>query len=224
MRVVANVVGADDREALDVLDFLIHNLHAYSVQRGGYADMFDALQLIVELDSLLISGGSMWRVDRTLDGGPGLARRVSPAHQAAFERAIDSNGYHADCLRKAWTSAYSRDPNPSASLAHTIKALESILAPVVLPSDKRATLGRIIGTLKNQTTQYRYHLDTESGSDGLRSITTLLEGIWTSQTDRHGTSDAGSQKEIGLGVAETALHLALAMECLVRIGGLTKVR
>lgn len=160
---------------------------------------------VKELSRILELGGSVWRV---ADDGGSLERRVDRTVTAAMTEAASSESSAADHLAAAWQAAYGRHADPSRAYSEAIKAVESAAAPVVLPTDRLATLGRIIGTLRQASD--RWELVIPNGEQPAADISVfigMLELLWHGQTDRHGgvTPTRPIPQEAG----PAAVHLAV---------------
>jgi hypothetical protein len=180
---VALVALADedrDTALLDVVDATL----ADGVKKG------DAQ----ELDRLLTDGGSAWRV---ADDTTSLQRRVNPEATAAH-------------LKSAWAAAYGRHPSPTRAYGEAIKAVESAMIPVVLPRDRMATLGKVIGHLSENSSRWQLAINTpEARPADIGSLLAMLRLLWQGQTDRHGGTTQATP--IAAPAAEAAVHLALTL-------------
>src|SRR5690242_9027153 len=91
-----------------------------------------------------------------------------------------------------------------------IRAVESAAVPVVTPKDKKATLGTIIGQMKNQGALYTTG-GTSSANDGVSAVVGMMTMLWEQQTDRHGanpTIPATQERvEMLLPVAAALVHM-----------------
>lgn len=168
------------------------------------ADGVDRLEA-EELERLLAGGGSAWHV--TPDA-TALRRRVNPEVQQALQASFGTAS--ATHLNSAWTAAYGRHPDPSLAYSQAIKAVEAAAVPVVLPHDRLATLGKVIGELRQN--QQRWQLAIAAGDGCQADITSLLAMLrllWEGQTDHHGSSV--QPLPVTRQAAEAAVHLALTL-------------
>jgi hypothetical protein len=97
------------------------------------------------VDRLLAAGWSAWTA--TEDG---LVHRSDPTAQAEFERASETPDTASNDLREAWNKAYARGGDPADAWDHSIKAVEAVLIPIVVPKKAKANLGDGIGQLRGQ--------------------------------------------------------------------------
>jgi hypothetical protein len=77
-----------------------------------------------------------------------LQRRTTVAASCAASLQTTMRDEAGEHLDDAWKAAFGRDPNPSVAYSQAIKAVEAAAIPVVTPSDSLATLGRVIGQLR----------------------------------------------------------------------------
>lgn len=133
----------DPEIALDVLDLLL---------LGADRGQADALR------RTLGSGGSIWTVGERDDGMAELQRRA-PAPIGAAMDAIQSESDRAHhCLRIAWGAVMGRQPNSSTAYRESVRAVEIACRPVVSPDNARATLGSMIGDMKDKPEKWRVGL------------------------------------------------------------------
>jgi len=136
------------------------------------------------LESLLDRGGSMWRVG---DGSTGLQERVDPTAQDAFNEATAVEDAASADLASAWDSAYGREPDSSAAWSLSIRAVEHLLAPLVIPDDGKPSLGKAARAISDKPGKWQATVDEEPGGPGIQAITALLS-VLTYNSDRHGGS------------------------------------
>jgi hypothetical protein len=121
----------------------------------------------------------------------GLVERVVPEAAKAAQAVIDSGGRAGQYLAEAWRHAYGRNPHPGTAYREAVRAIESVVCPIVLPKDPKATLGKVIKALKDAppgkiTSVFS---DTVAGVAPLDAVRGLMELVWTNELDRHGTGD-----------------------------------
>jgi hypothetical protein len=171
------------------------------------------------LDELLTDGGSAWRL---AENGRSLVRRVeSTATDAMLAVDNPTAGSH---LRAAWAAVYGRHPDPTRAYSEAIKAVEAASIPVVLPNDRDATLGKVIGAFKQPEQRARWRLAISAPNDGQAEVAVLLDMLrllWQGQTDRHG----GSTPTVAISApaAEAAVHLAVTLVQWFSAGAVEKV-
>lgn len=173
---VWELVEREPTRLLDMIEWFLE-------QRKG-----DSLMLVkpldaAELDEVLTQGNSIYRVR---DDCTGLELRVVPEVrqqvQAVVDAAAGSPGVH---LATAWNEAYGRNTDPVKAYSEAIKAIEAAAAPVVSPSNGKATLGTIIRDIGAKPAKWQLAIrpNDEGGVDEVRRMMKLL---WEGQTSRHG--------------------------------------
>lgn len=193
---------ADGTDLLDVVDAVL----AYKVER----EVNDP-ESIRRLSSLLDEAGSAYRVAETLDG---LEERVTPGVRDAVRRSIadaavaPAAGSAADHLAAAWQAAYGRSPDPSRAYSEAIKAVESAAHTVVQPNNSKATLGSMLGEIKNARHKFTIAIPTPSDNP-IAPAEAMMRALWEGQTSRHG-AQSGTVPET-LEAARASVHLAATL-------------
>ena len=185
MRQLLNEVERDDDLMLDVLDAVLHlgNLHTSTV---------------AELRTILRQAFSIWTV---ADTGIALERRVSDQLHDAYRDVTSGQDETSKNLQEAWTQLYGLTPDPSDAWDHAIKALETVLVPLVAPNNKRATLGTVIAELQKEPDGVQFGLGTTA------DLARTLRFAWPNP-DRHG----GNENRTPLArEAAAVVHLAIAV-------------
>lgn len=179
---------------------------------SGYANgSADRNRAIDGLQDMLTLGGSAYRVN---DARTGLELRVDTTAQQAVAGALaaartPSSGSAADHLARAWTCAYGRDPDPSKAYGEAIKAVESAAQALVEPNNARATLGTMLGVLRNSPQRFATAIAAAGGVDDIALVADMMRRLWQGQTSRHGSQSPTrleTQQE-----AEMAVHLAATL-------------
>lgn len=159
-----------------------------------------------ELETLLAAANSLYAVRADREG---LELRVLPEVKDAVQAVVDSApGSAGDHLRTAWNEAYSRSPDPVKAYAESIKAVESAMAPVVSPTNLRATLGTIIRDVENKPSKWLFDI-ADGRVGGVESVLALMQLLWGGQSSRHGgikPTRAETPAE-----ARAAVHLAATL-------------
>jgi hypothetical protein len=210
----------DDDVFLRVIEFALSRIEQ------GYIGV-RASNAVDQLETILREGGSVWEVDRS-SYPPSLHRRVTAAAGAAIEVAKTSAGHAGELLVEAWDKAFGRHPDPSTAYGKAIKAVEAAAAPIVLPNDPLATLGKIVPALRAKPSKWQTpftrstRIEDASGQsqdlDGVLVLASQMDLLWRNQTDRHGTPNP---QRIEQHQAEAAVHQAVALVHLLIGGGLT---
>lgn len=196
-----NSLGDDQQEKklLDLLDAIL----AVLFKEYGSSSIWGSANA---LERLLELGGSAWRVNAA---GNGLERRVDKAVANTVEQSMkaaqDRTPSAATHLADAWKYAYSRSPDPTKVFSESIKAVEAAAAPIVTPNDLKATLGKIIGEMKNTSSQWKVGIAHTTAALPIQ----MMESLWNGQTDRHG--GVGPTIAVTSEAAEASLHLAATL-------------
>jgi hypothetical protein len=195
---ILNVCQRDEETALEVMDCALY------WTQGRTAG---------PLRATLALAGSVWTVNGQ---GTGLERRVPPAEQSAYEKAVAPGDEASQQLRIAWAKVYGRHGDPSDAWDHAIKACEALLSVVVIPKDQGVTLGKVIAAIRQAPKKFTVRLP--GNPQGIAAIDTfrgLLELVWSSQPDRHAS---GPNRPPTREEAEDVVHVAVLVANLVRRG------
>lgn len=173
-----------------------------------------APKTIANLDQILSDGGSAWMVD---GDAKTLRRRLSPEEEESLRTAIEPDDTTSTYLREAYTAAWRRD-DPSAVEAFdgVVKALESVLAPVVIPKHPTPTLGKVIKALQDKPEKW----DTRfRGEETIEALAAMLDEVWKTQV-RHGKTE---YLENTIEEAQDAVTITVAVVGLCRRGFLERL-
>ncbi|SRR6266568_6019698 len=185
-------LARDDEFLLDGIDLALYdNKHR---QGGG------------ELESILAMGGSRYCV---APDKRGLTQRVPGETQGVVEDLVAEGSRAGKLLGEAWRHVYGRHPNPGEGYHRAVNAIEIAAIPVVTPNDQKSTLGRVIGELRANKRRFSTaFLEAEKGID---AVIDLMEVVWKSHHDRHGTPDEMAPISVSQAEAEAAVHAALLL-------------
>lgn len=180
-----------------------------------FLDVVDAtLSLAPEksstLKDTLLNAGSAWTVSPE---GDSLTRRVDPTAQRQIETIVSSRDDSSVELAEAWECAYGRSPNPSDTWDHSIKAIEIVLWPIVLPQNSKATLGTLEKALRDKPSKWTFGLQSNS-IGGVETLHALLKMIWPNP-DRHATGESRTPTQ---SEAEAVLHTAITIVQWIQTG------
>lgn len=173
------------------------------------------------LDQMLTEGHSAWCVGLNEANEMELQRRVDATVRDAVQSAAPSGSRAATHLAKAWSDVYGMDPDPASSFRESVRAVEAAAKPVVEPGNAAATLGTMIPVMRAKPSKWTSTLSPTAG-DPVLSIATMMELIWKSQLDRHGTDDTTKPPYATREEAEAALHIAASLVHLFSSGALTR--
>ncbi|MEW2297078.1 hypothetical protein ABZ719_30995 [Streptomyces sp. NPDC006743] len=188
---LAQAAGA---QLLDVVDEVLHSRAA------------DAWE-VETLGQMLDDAGSAYRVNRA---GDGLEERVAPAVRDAVHQTIAdaAAGSAADHLANAWRAAYGRGPDPVRAYSEAIKAVECAAHSVVQPNNPKATLGTMLGEIKNARHKFTAAIPSPAG-DPIAPAEAMMRALWDGQTSRHGAKTATVPET--LEAARAGVHLAATL-------------
>lgn len=177
-------------------------------QRSAFNARINA---IAELEKLLRIADSVFTIN---DSATGLVRRTDPTAAAAFASATASaaanpvSGSATDHLRNAWDAVHALAPAPHAAYSEAIKAVESAAHAVVQPNNTKATLGTMLGAMRNTPAKFDFDLPGSGGS-GIDTVIAMCAMLWTGQTSRHGGMTP--TRDETLPEAKTAVYLAVTL-------------
>jgi hypothetical protein len=193
-------------QALDIIDAV---LWLTGTVATPYAERDDFPR---RLEGLLSTGGSAWKVGQAPDGGLRLVRRVDETVEAAARSQIERGGNAGRHLHRAWHGVFGRQPNPSHAYREAVRAVEAAAKPVIIPTDQVATLGKMIDALRDKPSKWT----VDVGS--IDTVRQMMESIWTSQLDRHGTDDETAPLHVSREEAVAAVYLDVTLVSWFRDG------
>ena len=125
-------------------------------------------------------------------------------------------------MQEAWTLAFGRNPNVGDAWGKAIKAIETLLKPIVSPKNKKATIGSMTSALRQAPGKWEcklpdrfYNVNGEINSK--RGIEVFVDALATIgyQPDRHGSDQP---QEIDETTARSILFLATTVIGWLRDG------
>jgi hypothetical protein len=161
----------------------------------------DPVSYVRTLNDMLDEAGSEWTLDDT-SGRYGLVRRVPLEVRAAADQVMNTGDKAAQHLRLAWNAVYGRHPDPSKSYRESIKALEVATIPVILPTDRSATLGKVIRAMRDKPSKWAVRLKHDDHDRQVEIVADMLDLVWKGQSDRHGDPDPNTPISVTLEQAE----------------------
>ncbi|MEV7196224.1 hypothetical protein AB0N81_31135 [Streptomyces sp. NPDC093510] len=177
-----------------------------------------------ELGRILDDAGSAYRVGEAADG---LEERVTPVvrdavrHTVADAATASAAGSAADHLAAAWQAAYGRSPDPVRAYSESIKAVESAAHAVVQPNNAKATLGTMLGEIRNARHKFATAFVTPPSGDPIAPMEAMMRALWEGQTSRHGAQSATVPES--LEAARAGVHLAAALVQWFVSGAVTRL-
>ena len=189
---VVYAASKDENTALDLLDALLR------------ASVIDE----TILDQYLTLGGSAYTATSS-----GLEVRVSSEERAAYAAAVAATDPVSEELEAAWGHAFGMKPDASDAWDHSIKAIENLLAGVVIPSNPKATLGAILSAIEAKPSKWSLGLASSGKLTDVEALAAMLRLIWPNP-DRHGGS--GPTRKPTLDEATRVVQLTVAIVNLCR--------
>jgi hypothetical protein len=197
----------NEQQILDWLDGMLH-ITAGFYPAGSFSGRA-VKSYAKELENLLREGRSVWKVS---DNEDALERRqdatvTSAAHHATETARSVGRPASAIRLEEAWSAAYGLHPEPSKAFSRAILAVEAIAVPAIVPNKADATLGHVLGQLRNQGHLYELAIVDKTGApSSVEALTVLVGLLWEGHTDRH----EGNRPALPITqeAAEMAVHAA----------------
>jgi hypothetical protein len=200
--VVLDRADQDEHLFIDMIDYLLHE-----------SDM--DLSLVDWLRETLDKGASVWTISAD---NRSLVRRVDPTTAEAFVLATTPEDASSAELREAWSAAYGLHPDASDAWDHSIKAVEAVLIPIVVPKQASPQLGHVLGQLGRQGDRWELVLATHQGPNAIEVLVGMLRLMWPNP-DRHGAPDSRLPY---LTEAQAVVHLGVTIVQWVRSGVLVR--
>ncbi|MFE2888523.1 hypothetical protein [Streptomyces sp. NPDC059272] len=207
------ITSVQDVALLDVVDILlaVRQDFGWAGDPGG------------RLARILVDGGSAYRVN---DATNGLEVVIDPAVREAVKQTIadaaqaSNAGSAADHLAAAWKAAYGRQPDPERAYSEAIKAAEAAAHDTIEPRNAKATLGTMLGVIRNAPAKFDTALSTPAGKEPIVPVEAMMRALWEGQTSRHGARTTTVPET--LEAARAGFHLAATIVQLFTSGAVTK--
>ena len=203
IRACLEETGHDQIAALDVMDWLL----------GHGCGQADALEYILK------SAGHVLRVS---PDGSRIVERIDPALWDEYEQVTQLDDQASQYMQEAWTLAFGREPNLSDAWGRAIKAIETLLKPIVSPKNDKATIGSMASALRQAPDKWEcklpdrvYNVNGEINSK--RGIEVFIDALATIgyQPDRHGSDQP---QDVDEATARSVLFLATTVVGWLRDG------
>lgn len=208
------------------------------IQRSGPWDMYDeslALDVIdwlldhgcghaQSLEHILKSAGHVLRVS---PDGSRLVERIEPTLWDEYEQVTRLDDQASQYMQEAWALAFGRNPNVGDAWSKAIKAIETLLKPIVSPKNNKATIGSMTSELRQAPDKWECKLpDREYKANGETNVKPGIEvfiGALATigyQPDRHGSDQP---QDVDEATARSVLFLATTVVGWLRDGILRTV-
>lgn len=176
------------------------------------------------LDEILCHAGHELRVSPE---GDRLVERIDPVNWNSYEEVVRPKDSASRLMQDAWALAFGRDPNLLEAWNNAIKSIETLLKPVVLPDDEKATIGKMTKALRDKPEKWACFLpDREYSFEGKKMVKVGVEvfidalSLIGYQPNRHG---GGIVEEVDETAARGVLFLAVTVLGWLREGVLVPV-
>ena len=208
IRACLEETGHDQIAALDIIDWLL----------GHGCGQADALEYILK------SAGHVLRVS---PDGDRLVERIDPALWDEYEQVTQPDDQASQYMQEAWALAFGREPNLSDAWGRAIKAIETLLKPIVSPKNDKATIGSMVSALRQSPDKWKCKLpDREYKSNGETNVKPGIEVFIDTlatigyQHDRHGSDQP---QDVDEATARSVLFLATTVVGWLRDGTLRTI-
>ena len=208
------------------------------IQRSGPWDMYDESLALDVMDWLLGHGcghaqslehilKSAGHVLRVSPDGNRLVERIDPALWDEYEQVTQLDDQASQYMQEAWTLAFGREPNLSDAWGRAIKAIETLLKPIVSPKNDKATIGSMTNELRQAPGKWEcklpdrvYNVNGEINSK--RGIEVFIDTLATIgyQPDRHGSDQP---QDVDEATARSVVFLATTVVGWLRDGTLRTI-
>jgi len=183
--------------------------------------MISTYPQLTALQEILNQSGSVWTLGRDAEDLPELQRRVDSTVTESVQSAAPPGTSSATHLAKAWSDVYGRNPSPSEGYREAVRAVEAAAAPVVSPTNPSPTLGSMLADLRNKPEKWDTVLNPPAPVSDIGAVIAMIELLWKSQLDRHGSPSPAAVLHVSQPEAEAALHIAATLVHLFTSGAIT---
>ncbi|MEO6760976.1 MAG: hypothetical protein ABI220_01190, partial [Candidatus Saccharimonadales bacterium] len=128
--------------------------------------------VVAALNVILVESGSKW-IAVINDNGQGarLDERVDSSSTNAYENAVlETSNQSGTYLKASWSGAFGRNPDPTKAYNDAIKAMEAATCPVIVPAQKDATLGHVIGELTAHPDKWSTAINEKEQNIGVEMV------------------------------------------------------
>ena len=208
------------------------------IQRSGPWDMYDESLALDVMDWLLGHGcghaqslehilKSAGHVLRVSPDGSRLVERIEPTLWNEYEQVTQLDDQASQYMQEAWALAFGRNPNGSDAWGKAIKAIETLLKPIVSPKNNKATIGSMTSELRQAPGKWECKLPDRiynvNGETNVKpGIEVFIDALATIgyQPDRHGSDQP---QDVDEATARSVLFLATTVVGWLRDGTLRTI-
>lgn len=198
----------DESLALDVMDWLLGH-------GCGHAQ---------SLEHILKSAGHVLRIS---PDGNRLVERIDPALWDEYEQVTQPDDQASQYMQEAWALTFGRDANLSDAWGKAIKAIETLLKPIVSPKNNKATIGSMTSELRQAPGKWECKLPDRiynvNGETNIKpGIEVFIDALATIgyQPDRHGSDQP---QDVDEATARSVVFLATTVVGWLRDGTLRTI-
>ena len=209
--------GMGEQSLLDFFDYALHEITLGSAFRGHAEEIDKSLQNAHSIYGVGEQGGRYCVIER-----------VDPTVQAAVKEAVDESGTAGQYLGKAWGQAYAVHPDPTGAYGNAVRAVETLLCPMLEPDASKPTLGTSNRVLRDQhgspKSRWTFKIDSKIDPEQpVRDVVSMITMLWNGQMDRHG-GDETKTRPVTLEEARAAVLLAATLVGWLSAGYLVKTK
>ena len=208
------------------------------IQRSGPWDMYDESLALDVMDWLLGHGcghaqslehilKSAGHVLRVSPDGNRLVERIDPALWDEYEQVTQPDDQASQYMQEAWDLTFGRDANLSDAWGKAIKAIETLLKPIVSPKNNKATIGSMTNELRQSPDKWECKLPDRAykanGETNVKpGIEVFIDALATIgyQPDRHGSDQP---QDVDEATARSVVFLATTVVGWLRDGTLRTI-
>jgi hypothetical protein len=189
-----------DRTVIRTVDFMA-SAFSYDSRYGYIPPEIEELTLHFDLAS------SAFEIHRTEDLDYRIRRRLPEGVEASIQEAINLQPMAGRHLANSWKSAFALDPNESFAMSEAIRAVEAASGPVVIPKDRKPTLGKVVNAIRDQEGWTLVLSANDGYPDHKDVLVGMLETLAKAQTDRHsGDKPTPLEAQAHAQLAATLVH------------------
>ena len=172
------LVWNDQELLLDAIDHLLQ-------YPGG--DPTESRHLLERVVSYLSDARSVFDVVQ-LDGWKcELVWRQPPELTEIVAKVTSDRSRASDHLRRAWSHAFARRPDPSAACIEAAKAVEAAARATIEPNNPRATLGTMLKVVEAKPEKWTTVFES-SDAGSLETVISMMQMMWKGHL-RHGNPE-----------------------------------
>ena len=175
----------DDHELL--LDGIDHLLK-YPDFRNQYSfNQVDPDEVAARTKTYFDDARSVYDVCRLRDWEYELVWRQPPELTELVATVASNRSRAAEHLRRAWSRAFARQPDPNDACMEAAKAVEAAARDTIEPNNQRATLGTMLSVMGDKPEKWTTAFES-SDARSVETVISMMQMIWKGHL-RHGNPD-----------------------------------